>query len=77
MFLRTESISNQDKELFSALIEKGVQLQIVIFEDENGDFEYPVYLAIYNGKPCHFHYIHTGNENTLNQTLAEVWNYVN
>lgn len=77
MFLRTEPITPQDNIDFAPLLNKGVYLQIVIFEDPNGEFGYPIYLATYNGKPCHFHYTHNGNEVQLQQTLTDVWNFLN
>lgn len=77
MFLRTEPISIIDENNFAPLINKGVSIQIVIFEDPNGEYEYPVFLASYHGNPCHFHYTHLGNDIQLQHTITDVWNYLN
>jgi hypothetical protein len=77
MFLRNELITAIDAVNFADLINRGVSLKIVIFEDPNGDFEYPVFLATYQGVTCHFHYLHQGNENQLQQTITDVWNFLN
>ena len=77
MFLRTEPITENDQANFAPLIDNGVSIQVVIFEDPNGDFEYPVYLATFNGKPCHFHYTDNGNAAQLQQTVTDVWNFLN
>ncbi|AYN67446.1 hypothetical protein D1013_08770 [Euzebyella marina] len=75
MFLRTEPLSREEEELFAALLDKGVSLQIVMFEDLDGKSEYPIYLAIFNGRPCHFHYSHK-DEHTLNATISDVWRFL-
>lgn len=63
MFLRDEPITSIDRINFSTLIDKGVNIKIIIFEDINNDSEYPVYLATLNGKTCHYHYRHTDDTN--------------
>lgn len=77
MFLRNEPITASDSVNFTNLINRGVSLKIVIFEDTDGNSEYPVFLAIYNGATCHFHYTHQGNNNQLQQTITDVWNFLN
>ncbi len=76
MFLRTEPITQLDTVNFNSLLNNGVSIQIVIFEDPNGEFEYPVFLAVYNGRQCHFHYTHN-NDIQLQQTVTDVWNFLN
>ncbi|QCD62718.1 hypothetical protein [Tenacibaculum maritimum] len=76
MFLRNETISNNDRINFSTLINRGVNIKIIIFDDPNDNSEYPVYLATLNGKTCHFHYRHTNDAN-LQYTISEVWRFLN
>lgn len=76
MFLRNEPITNNDKIYFSVLIDRGVSIQIIIFEDPTNNSEYSAYLAVYQGKQCHFHYYHTDDVN-LQYTISEVWSFLN
>ena len=76
MFFNSRALTPNEQAYFQPLLNNGVSVNVVYFPDEKGD-EHPVYVASYNGKPCHFPYQNTYTNQQAKMVNSDVWKYLN
>lgn len=70
MFLNTTPISKKHQNQFLPLFKRGITIQIVFFNEN--ETEVPVFLALYNGRVCHFGYVEDYTEKSLEFTIDNI-----